>query len=310
VFVIIGVGLNIVILAQYFDAENGGVFYVRFTEPNEVAYIKNMDIFKYLWGDVWNKPNNLSYSGLSALKKIKFWLWRNDMGFSAFHHVMNIFLSFGLMIKLIKQEKEAAIYRQYTNKFLSKINQIIGKHYSLWALLLLVPVFLVITIILILFGQDKDSLIKVWTETTTWTFSQHEHPPFLDHEGHYLCTVAACGHQKVVKPLRLGKRHNRTIIVNRQLLIANAYEEIINRAFPKLHQIIRNIYDMYGYPVSRHIKNKYMSDIVYILMKPLEYFFLVNLYLFVKKPEALINQQYRHDVESNPSYENTYNVSI
>jgi hypothetical protein len=136
-------------------------------------------------------------------------------------------------------------------------------------------------------------MVKVWTETTTWTFSQREHPPYWpQHHGHYLCTVAACGHPRIVKPLRLGLRHGETIIVNRQLMVANAYEDMLKRHFKKIHHIARSIYDRYGYPISKHITNKFASDVVYILMKPLEIFFLANLYLFELKPENVIRRQY------------------
>jgi hypothetical protein len=220
--------------------------------------------------------------------------WRDggDGVIWAFCHIMNIIFSIVILAVVIIQERKLAQCRQYKNKFLNKMNAIIGKHCFLWAFILLIPVFTIITLILILFGQEHDSLIKVWTETTTWTFSQREHPPYLEHKGHYLCTVAACGHPRIVKPLRLGKRHGNTIIVNRQLMIANAYEDMLKRHFGKLHGIIRFIYDKYGYPISKYITNKYASDAIYILMKPLELFFLINLYLFEPKPECLINKQY------------------
>jgi len=217
----------------------------------------------------------------------------NGTNLNTSHHIMTIILSVFMLIRIVKQEHNLAIARQFNNKYLNKINNIIGKKYFSWALILLLPVWVVITMILILFGQEKDSLIKVWTETTTWTFSRHEHPPYLGHNGHYLCTVAACGHPTVVKPLRLGMRHNRVIIVNRQLSVANAYEEMVQTFFPKFHKIVRTVYDTCGYPISKNITNKYISDIVYILMKPLEYFFVISLYLFVRKPEELINKQYR-----------------
>jgi hypothetical protein len=41
-------------------------------------------------------------------------------------------------------------------------------------------------------------------------------------DGHYLCTVSAKGHKKLVKPIRAGIRRGSRISVNHQLLIANA----------------------------------------------------------------------------------------
>jgi hypothetical protein len=117
-------------------------------------------------------------------------------------------------------------------------------------------------------------------------------PLYLDHKGHYLCTVAVCGSPWIVKPLRLGRRHDREIVVNRQLLVANAFEELIQTGSPRLHKFIRGAYDQYGYPLSKHITSPARSNVTYLIMKPLEYFFVVILYLFFEKPEQKISQQY------------------
>lgn len=61
---------------------------------------------------------------------------------------------------------------------------------------------------------------------------------------------------------------------------------------PKLHKIIRRFYDNYGYPISKHITSQLRADVVYILMKPLEYLFLLVLYLFDAQPENRIAVQY------------------
>ncbi|TDG35598.1 hypothetical protein EZJ43_13335 [Pedobacter changchengzhani] len=205
-----------------------------------------------------------------------------------------LLISFSLFVKISAKAQIIAKDRVYKNRALNYLNGILAKsnHLSLWMIALFIPVFIVIISILMLFGQDFNSITKVLTETTTWTFSQQTHPPFLEHKGHYLCTVAVCGDPKVVKPLRLGKRHGHEIIVNRQLLIANAFEELIQESTPRLHKIIRNAYDKYGYPLSKKITSAKSSNLVYRLMKPLEYLFLVVLYLFVVKPEEKINKQY------------------
>lgn len=208
--------------------------------------------------------------------------------------ILNILLAFWGLLKSVEQEASQAPLRQYRNKILNAMNRSLvdGSRQPLWIVLLLLPVFAVVTLLLILFGQEPDSMIKAFTETTTWNFSQHTHPPYLGHTGHYLCTVAACGHPQVVKPLRLGERHGREIIVNRQLMIANAYEEMIQDYFPRFHKIIRYLYDKYGYPLSKHITTSFRSDIVYIMMKPAEWFFLTSLYLCCRHPETKIRKQY------------------
>lgn len=208
--------------------------------------------------------------------------------------LLSILLAAILLVKVIQQEgRERATYT-YSNKALNWLNALLGRQQGvpLWALLLALPIFTLIAIILLLFGQDTDSIVKVFTETTTWTFSRHTHPPPLDHTGHYLCTVAASGSPNIVKPLRLGMRGGRQIIVNRQLLISNAFEELIAEGAPHLHRAIRGYYDQHGPGLARRINTPAASNITYCVMKPLEWAFLLCLYVFCCKPEARISRQY------------------
>jgi hypothetical protein len=213
--------------------------------------------------------------------------------------LFNILISMWFIFKAITQEIDKTSDREYDNKFLNYLNSFLYKkgRNPLWLILLSLPVFFIITLILILFGQETTSIVKVFTETATWRFSQHSFPNPIPAEpprigGHYLCTVAVSGDPKLVKPLRLGKRHGKIIVVNRQLLVANAFEELIQDFSPKLHFIIRKNYDKYGFNISTKINSVFWSNMVYILMKPLEWFFLVILYLFCVKPEDKINAQY------------------
>ncbi|MDR0262221.1 MAG: hypothetical protein LBJ04_03265 [Sphingobacterium sp.] len=205
-----------------------------------------------------------------------------------------LIIGIGLIRKIILEEKGYALGRTYSSAALNKINGLLSSKVDLpiWAFLFLIPIFLLCTIILILFGQDHDSLVKVFTETTTWAFSQKMHPPILDHQGHYLCTVAAKGDPALVKPLRLGKRHGHIIIVNRQLQIANAFEEILSDLSPAVHRFVRYCYDKYGYNISVKINSVKASNRTYLVMKPLEYIFLFFLYMFYVEPEKKIAKQY------------------
>lgn len=166
---------------------------------------------------------------------------------------------------------------------------------SQYALPVFMAVFIIaglLEIFAVLAGQGADAPIKVFTDTADWTFSKQIPPPPKEYEGHYLCTVAAGGHEKVVKPVRLGRRRGAIIVVNRQLCIANAFEEAIAEQFPKFHRWIRHVYDTYGYPLSELITTPGKADIVYFLMKPLEWVFLLYLYLTDTRPEERINRQY------------------
>lgn len=182
----------------------------------------------------------------------------------------------------------------YKTKFGAWLGKIMSKvsTMTLFSFMLIFPIAAVLEILSMIFGQGPDEFIKAFTMTADWTFSTQIPPPPIEYDGHYLCTVAAGGHKKVVKPLRYGKRIGHYIVVNRQLLIANAFEDLIAEKAPKFHRAVRNFYNKHGYPVSQHITTPTRADIVYILMKPLEYIFVFVLYLCDSHPENRIAVQY------------------
>lgn len=164
--------------------------------------------------------------------------------------------------------------------------------WPLGGLLLALPLLGICLALLALFGQMPDRFVRAWTETADWGLSQKIAPQNAFYDEHYLCTVAAGGHKRVVRPMRNGERHGHRIVVNRQLLIANAFEQLLEERLPRAHRRLRRFYDTYGYPLSRLIRTKRAADIVWLLMKPLEWIFLFTLYLFDVSPENRIAVQY------------------
>lgn len=174
-----------------------------------------------------------------------------------------------------------------------------SKLWPIYAIVFMFPLLGIIIGILLLFGQAPDSVIKAWTETADWTLSLKEAPQNIEYDEHYLCTVAAGGHKKIVKPVRKGIRHGHEVIVNRQLCIANAFEQILEEKTPRFHKLVRGVYDRYGFPVARLIKSKWIADIIYILMKPLEWIFLAVIYMSDVHPENRIATQYMGKIRNN-----------
>lgn len=163
-------------------------------------------------------------------------------------------------------------------------------------LLLCLPSIVLMAAVLTLFGQKPDSMIRAFTETYHHGFSQWDYKcDNVECGGHYLCSVAAKGHPSVVKPTRFGHRAGGLIVCNRQLLVSNAFEELIQEGFPFLHKKIRKNYNRVGDLVHKYyyiFNNKFVCDFVYISMKPLEWIFLIVLYTFDRKPENRIARQY------------------
>ena len=199
------------------------------------------------------------------------------------------------MRKEISSQLEYLSYNKDEGSGLShKLYVLLDRSYKcvIAGIILLLPVIAFVTIVFILKGEGADGVIKEFTETADWTFSQKTLPPPEYYEGHYLCTVAAGGHRRIVRPTRFGIRSGERIIVNRQLCTANAFEELIMEKTPRFHKAVRGFYDKHGYPLSKRITTRLRADIVYLLMKPLEWLFLLTLYLFDKSPERRIALQY------------------
>lgn len=204
-------------------------------------------------------------------------------------HVGRMFAGF------VRQQAEEQEKVQYEGKgFLAGCNRFLCKGVNLYwaAFLAMIPLYGIVICILCLFGQKPDSVIKAFTQTSDWILSGEISPPPVEYDAHYLCTVSLRGHRGLVKPIRYGIRKGNRIVVNRQLCVANAFEQLLQERTPRFHKAVRHFYDTYGYPISKWITNPWSADAVYLIMKPLEWIFVTVLYLFDEKPENRICSQY------------------
>lgn len=204
-------------------------------------------------------------------------------------HVGRMFSGF-----IRQQAEEQEKIRYEGNDFLAGCNRFLCKGINLYwaAFLAMIPLYGIVICILCLFGQKPDSVIKAFTQTSDWILSGEISPPPVEYDAHYLCTVSLRGHRGLVKPIRYGIRRGNRIVVNRQLCVANAFEQLLQERTPRFHKAVRHFYDTYGYPISKWITNPWSADVVYLIMKPLEWIFVAVLYLFDEKPENRICSQY------------------
>ena len=218
----------------------------------------------------------------------------NQLQVASFHTFFLLIYSFHLLWVRIKEWQQDRTEISYENRLLQWLHRLLNKsrNWPWLAVLIALPTLALVVLVLMLFGQQPDSMIKAWTNTADWAFSQKIPPQNLIIDEHYLCTVAAGGHENVVKPQRMGVRHGHPVVVNRQLCIANAFEQVLEEKTPRFHRFLRRNYDRYGYPFAKHIKKKWAMDLIYYLMKPLEWLFLLVLYLVDRKPENRIAMQY------------------
>jgi len=208
------------------------------------------------------------------------------------------------MLQLINNQKKVAAYS--LNFDLSTLNivekwawKLLNSKLFLKIPLLLVlclPILTLLSAFLLLFGQKPNSIIRAFTDTYKHGFSQLDYMcDNVQCGGHFLCSVAAKGHTNIVSPTRLGERGGHTIMCNRQLLIANAFEELVEEKLPQTNQFIRRNNNKVGNVIHRYygiFNLKLIADIVYVIMKPLEWIFLLVLYTFDRNPENRIAKQY------------------
>lgn len=141
-------------------------------------------------------------------------------------------------------------------------------------------------------GQAAGAL-QVFTRTCDYTLSRLP-VEVIPGDCHYLCTVAARGHSWLVRPLRVGRRGGVPIVVNRQLAVANAFEDLLHERWPRFGRLARRTYDLLARPICNHLRPAWVSDLVYLVMKPAEWvFYLALVLLDPRSPEARIDRMYR-----------------
>lgn len=276
IFIILFLGIISFFILKCFSEKLSPILYVLFSSILILNVIFTIIYIIQVWGNLLGFNISVMLFGLITL---------NLFYLDELRTSLNLYIENELNSDRIYKNKLIFTLRKFTLNF---------KNIAITWAIFLFPLVLIIQLICILFGQTPTSLIDAFLHTSDYNLSSIPalEPIIIEYDGHYLCTVSVKGHKKLVKPLRYGIRHGYKIMVNRQLLIANAFENILEQYTPKLHKIIRNFYDKYGYPLSKHINTKLSADIIYIFMKPLEWIFLFVIYTVDEHPEDRINIQY------------------
>ena len=87
----------------------------------------------------------------------------------------------------------------------------------------------------------------------------------------YIATAAAHGHSKFVGSRTVQLTNGESMHVNRQLQIFKCAELALLAVAPRLHKILRNMYDLIGKPLARKIQHPILADAAYLFLKPAEW---------------------------------------
>jgi hypothetical protein len=129
------------------------------------------------------------------------------------------------------------------------------------------------------------------SQTCGWALSELTPPP---EDCHYLCTIAAQGSPWLVGPHRMGVRRGRPIVVNRQLAVANAFEDLLHERWPRFGAWARRTYDRLAFDVTQTLRNPHIANIVFVAMLPAQLVFEVFLAAFDPGDiEVRIDRMYR-----------------
>lgn len=138
-----------------------------------------------------------------------------------------------------------------------------------------------------------DAAVVAFVETCGYPLSRLPVPPPAD--CHYLCTIAAQGSPGLVRPYRLGTRRGQAIVVNRQLAVANAFEDLLHERWPRFGRWARKTYDALAVPICGALsRRRWLANALYLAMKPAEVAFeLVLLLADPGDPESRVERMYK-----------------
>lgn len=87
----------------------------------------------------------------------------------------------------------------------------------------------------------------------------------------YIATAAAHGHANFVGSKTVQLANGHLMQVNRQLQIFKSAELALLAVAPRVHKLLRNMYDFIGKPLARMIRYPLLADAAYLSLKPFEW---------------------------------------
>jgi hypothetical protein len=108
----------------------------------------------------------------------------------------------------------------------------------------------------------------------------------------YIATAAAQGHPRVVGSRLVRWADGKSMQVNGQLQVLKFAELALLAVKPHWHTALRKMYDVVGKSLARRIRNPFLADIAYLLLKPSEWLARWLLKMIVPEVDALTEKIY------------------
>ncbi len=113
----------------------------------------------------------------------------------------------------------------------------------------------------------------------------------------YIATASARGHKPIVHSKRLVTT-NGAMWVTTQLQVLKCAELALMALAPRLHYVLRAVYDVVGYALAKHITNPFLADLAYLSLKPFEWAATLALKALVPEMDEYVGRFYTAISES------------
>lgn len=142
---------------------------------------------------------------------------------------------------------------------------------TLWYLVLLLRINASLKLMSASFWRAFLASVPFWVVGLIWSrnyyLSLPDYPPKC-----FVVTAALRGHESLVGPLAIIDRQGGVRMANRQLLIFWRFEQIWRERLPLSHGAFRRVYDRVGPFIAGRVTNPFLADMVYLTLKPFEWF--------------------------------------
>jgi len=108
----------------------------------------------------------------------------------------------------------------------------------------------------------------------------------------YIATAAARGHPRVVRSQTVRLPNGNKMQVNQQLQRLKCVELALMVTAPKLHKLIRRIYDVIGKRLAANIQNPILADVAFLFLIPVEWISFFVLKLTIPNVQAISKKMY------------------
>ncbi|MCO6042381.1 hypothetical protein NG895_00535 [Aeoliella sp. ICT_H6.2] len=132
-----------------------------------------------------------------------------------------------------------------------------------------------------------------WRRAVLVAVEEYNRLPTEPPEPCFIITAAAQGHASLVGSRDVGQSFR----VTRQLQLLKALELLLHTTLPSFHRRLRRIYNRVGPAIARRIRFAWLADVVYLTLKPAEWFAWLVVRVVAGVPRPVIRRVYvRHSL--------------